>query len=46
MMQQTTLAAQLREGKATVSGNALVLAQLRSTLVAFDPWFEIMPGTL
>ncbi len=46
MMQQTTLATQIREGKATVSGNILVLAQLRSTLVAFDPWFEIMPGTL
>ena len=46
MMQQTTLATQIRDGKATVSGNILVLAQLRSTLVAFDPWFEIMPGTL
>jgi alkyl sulfatase BDS1-like metallo-beta-lactamase superfamily hydrolase len=46
MMQQTTLASQIRDGKATVSGNVLVLAQLRSTLVAFDPWFEIMPGTL
>jgi alkyl sulfatase BDS1-like metallo-beta-lactamase superfamily hydrolase len=46
MMQQTTLATQIRDGKATVSGNIMVLAQLRSTLVAFDPWFEIMPGTL
>jgi alkyl sulfatase BDS1-like metallo-beta-lactamase superfamily hydrolase len=46
MMQQTTLATQIRDGKATVSGNIMVLAQLRSTLVAFNPWFEIMPGTI
>ena len=45
MMQQTTLANQIQEGKATVNGNMLVLAQLQSTLVAFDPLFEIMPGT-
>ena len=46
MMQQTTLANQIQEGKATVNGNIMVLAQLKSTLVAFDPLFEIMPGTL
>jgi len=46
MMQQTTLANQIQAGKATVNGNMLVLAQLQSTLVAFDPLFEIMPGTL
>ena len=45
MMQQTTLAAQLQAGKASLSGNALVLAQFRSTLVEFDPLFEMMPGT-
>ena len=46
MMQQATLASQIKAGKATVNGNVQVLAQLRSTLVAFDPLFEIMPGTL
>ncbi len=45
MMQQATLATQLQAGKAKLSGNALVLAQLGSTLVAFDPLFEMMPGT-
>ncbi|MGB5510519.1 MAG: alkyl sulfatase dimerization domain-containing protein [Woeseiaceae bacterium] len=46
MMQRTTFAGQIQEGKATVNGNMMVLAQLQSTLVAFDPLFEIMPGTL
>ena len=45
MMQQATLATQLQAGKAKLSGNALVLAQLGSALVAFDPLFEMMPGT-
>ena len=46
MMQQATLASQIKAGKATVNGNVQVLAQLRSTLIAFDPLFEIMPGTV
>ncbi len=45
MMRQTTLAAQLAAGKASISGDAQVLAKLGSTLVAFDPMFEMMPGT-
>jgi alkyl sulfatase BDS1-like metallo-beta-lactamase superfamily hydrolase len=45
MMQQTTLAGQLQAGKAQLSGNGQVLALLGSTLVAFDPLFEMMPGT-
>jgi len=45
MMQQTTLAKQLREGKAQLTGSAMALARLKSTLVEFDPLFEIMPGT-
>jgi alkyl sulfatase BDS1-like metallo-beta-lactamase superfamily hydrolase len=45
MMQQTTLAAQIRAGKAELSGSALVLAKFGSTLVDFDPLFEMMPGT-
>ena len=45
MMQQTTLGQQIQAGKATFSGDADVLQQLGSTLAAFDPLFEIMPGT-
>ncbi|MGI9236010.1 MAG: alkyl/aryl-sulfatase [Woeseiaceae bacterium] len=45
MMQQTTFAAQLKAGKARLDGNALVLAQLGSTLVTFDPMFKMLPGT-
>lgn len=45
MMKQVTLGDQIRGGKAQVDGNVRVLAQLRSTLVEFDPVFEIMPGT-
>ena len=45
MMQQTTLAAQIQAGKASLSGNSLILAQFGSTLVEFDPLFEMMPGT-
>ncbi len=42
---QTTLAVQLTSGRGEVTGNAAVLQQLNSTLVEFDPAFEIMPGT-
>lgn len=45
MMQQTTFAEQLVAGNAQLTGNALVLMQLGSTLVEFDPLFEMMPGT-
>jgi alkyl sulfatase BDS1-like metallo-beta-lactamase superfamily hydrolase len=45
MMQQTTLAGQIKVGKAELDGNALVLARFASTLVEFDPLFEMMPGT-
>lgn len=45
MMQQKTLAEQLKAGKARLDGNAAVLGQLLGTLVTFDPIFEIMPGT-
>jgi len=45
MMQQTTLAGQIKAGKAEIDGNALVLARFASTLVDFDPLFEMMPGT-
>jgi alkyl sulfatase BDS1-like metallo-beta-lactamase superfamily hydrolase len=45
MMKQVTLGDQVRAGKAQVAGNVRALAQLRSTLIEFDPVFEIMPGT-
>jgi alkyl sulfatase BDS1-like metallo-beta-lactamase superfamily hydrolase len=45
MMQRATFADQLQAGKATLDGNPAVLLMLGSTLVQFDPMFEIMPGT-
>ena len=45
MMQLTSLGAQIQAGKATLTGDPNVLAQLGSTLADFDPLFEIMPGT-
>ena len=45
MMKQVTLGDQIRAGNAQVAGNVRALAHLRSTLVEFDPVFEIMPGT-
>ncbi len=45
MMQLTTLGAQIKAGKATLTGDPTVLAMLGSTLVAFDPVFELLPGT-
>lgn len=40
-----TLDAQIADGTATAEGNLEVLKQLASTMVDFDPRFEIMPGT-
>ena len=45
MMGAKTLDAQLADGTAKVQGNVSVLKQLASTMVDFDPRFEIMPGT-
>ncbi len=45
MMQRATFAGQLQAGKAELSGDPAVLQQLGSTLVQFDPMFEMMPGT-
>jgi alkyl sulfatase BDS1-like metallo-beta-lactamase superfamily hydrolase len=45
IMQQATLGSQIRAGKARLEGNGLVLTKFASTLVDFDPLFEIMPGT-
>jgi alkyl sulfatase BDS1-like metallo-beta-lactamase superfamily hydrolase len=40
-----TLEAQISEGAAKVEGDVTVLAKLASTMVDFDPRFEVMPGT-
>jgi alkyl sulfatase BDS1-like metallo-beta-lactamase superfamily hydrolase len=45
MMGATTIKAQIDNGTAQAEGNLEVLGQLLSTLVEFDPAFEIMPGT-
>ena len=45
MMGAKTLEAQIADGTAKVQGDASVLKQLASTMVDFDPRFEIMPGT-
>ena len=47
MMGAKTLEAQIADGTAKVDGDASVLKRLTSasTMVDFDPRFEIMPGT-
>ena len=45
MMGVKTLEAQIADGTAKVQGDVGILTQLASTMVDFDPRFEIMPGT-
>ncbi|TCL64129.1 alkyl sulfatase C-terminal domain-containing protein [Rhizobium sp. BK251] len=45
MMGAKTLEAQLADGTAKADGDAGVLTKLASTMVDFDPRFEIMPGS-
>lgn len=45
MMGAKTLEAQIEDGSAKVEGDPGILKQLASTMVDFDPRFEIMPGT-
>jgi len=45
MMGVKTLEAQIADGTAKIQGDAAVLKRLASTMVEFDPRFEIMPGT-
>jgi len=45
MMGAKTLEAQIAEGTCKIQGDASVLKKLASTMVDFDPRFEIMPGT-
>ncbi len=45
MMGAKKLVDQIKEGTAKIEGDQKVLAQLASTMVAFDMGFEILPGT-
>ncbi|MGE5266090.1 MAG: alkyl sulfatase C-terminal domain-containing protein, partial [Deltaproteobacteria bacterium] len=45
MMGAKTLEAQIADGTAKVEGDPSILGKLASTMVDFDPRFEIMPGT-
>jgi alkyl sulfatase BDS1-like metallo-beta-lactamase superfamily hydrolase len=45
MMGAKTLDVQIADGTAKVQGDPNILKQLASTIVDFDPRFEIMPGT-
>jgi alkyl sulfatase BDS1-like metallo-beta-lactamase superfamily hydrolase len=45
MMGAKTLEAQIADGTAKAEGDAVILKQLASTMIDFDPRFEIMPGT-
>ena len=45
MMGVKTMEAQIADGKAKVESDTSVLGQPASTLVVFDPRFEILPGT-
>jgi alkyl sulfatase BDS1-like metallo-beta-lactamase superfamily hydrolase len=45
MIGAAKLVDKVKAGKAKLEGNTQVLEQLKATLVAFDPFFEILPGT-
>lgn len=45
MMGAKTMDAQIADGTAKVDGDVSILKKLASTMVDFDPRFEIMPGT-
>jgi alkyl sulfatase BDS1-like metallo-beta-lactamase superfamily hydrolase len=45
MIGSAKLADKVAAGKAKMVGNPQVLAQLGSTMVKFDSWFEVLPGT-
>ena len=45
MPSRRTLEAQIKAGTAKVKGDSAVLKRLASTMIDFNPRFEIMPGT-
>jgi alkyl sulfatase BDS1-like metallo-beta-lactamase superfamily hydrolase len=45
MTGERPMEAQIQDGTAKVEGDVSILAKLASTMIEFDPRFEIMPGT-
>jgi hypothetical protein len=45
MIGTAKLADKVAGGKAKMEGNPEVLTQLGATMVKFDNWFEVLPGT-
>jgi len=45
MIGAAKLVDKVKAGKAKLDGNTQVLEQLKATLGAFDPFFEVLPGT-
>jgi hypothetical protein len=45
MIGAAKLVDKVKTGQATLEGLAQVLEQVKSALVAFDPFFEILPGS-
>jgi alkyl sulfatase BDS1-like metallo-beta-lactamase superfamily hydrolase len=45
MMGVKSLGDQIKDGTAKVEGDPTILAKLASTMVEFDPRFEVLPGT-
>jgi len=45
MVGAAKLVDKVKAGKAKLDGNPQILEQLKATLVAFDPLFEVLPGT-
>jgi alkyl sulfatase BDS1-like metallo-beta-lactamase superfamily hydrolase len=45
MMGAKPIEQQIKDGTAKVTGDVSILAKLASTMIEFDPRFEIMPGT-
>jgi len=45
MIGAAKLVDKVKAGKAKLDGNTQVLEQLKATLLAFDPFFEVLPGT-
>jgi hypothetical protein len=45
MIGTSKLGEKVAAGKAKMEGNPQVLGQLASTMVKFDNWYEVLPGT-
>ena len=45
MIGNAKLVDKFASGKGKLEGDPQLLMQLAATLVKFDPWFEVLPGT-